>query len=194
MIPAAMSSLWRRLGLVLLLCGISPLARAQDHAQTGDPPTLAVRPLGVDLSRTPSLTPEQLEYAKAIGRELVCLCGTCPRRNMTDCDCGWAETNRKIIQLAVQSGKDGPSILKAYESVYDLKVRPAPPDEGFGKASYILPYLAAVAGLLGVFAFGLKMRGNKQAVRAAVSTPANSAAPISSEAEQALKRELEDLE
>lgn len=194
MIRPAMTTGCRSFLLALVLFGASGPALAQDHAQTGDPPTLAIQPLGIDPRKTPSLTPEQLEYAKAIGRELVCLCGTCPRRNMTDCDCGWAETNRKFIQLAVQAGKDGPFILKAYESVYDLKVRPTPPDEGLGKASYILPYVAAIAGLMGVFAFGLRMRGSKVAAQSAAKSSIPQNAPIASDAAQALKKELEDLE
>jgi cytochrome c-type biogenesis protein CcmH/NrfF len=183
--------------LLLSALSFSRSALAQSsHEQGANAPNLAAAPLGIDLSKTPSLTPEQLDLARAIGRDLVCLCDTCPKEPISDCRCGWAEMNRKIIQLSLQAGKTKDEILAAYVSVYDLEVRGTPPDEGLGRASYLVPYAFGLVMLLSFIGYAVRMR-RRQPMAAVINSsgaqsPTNE--PISADDRAELKKELEDLD
>lgn len=165
-------------------------------ATEGESDDLALRELAVSIDHIPPLTAEQDDYAKAIGQEVVCLCGTCPRHTITNCQCGWAQKNKKVLQAALIAGKTKDQIIAAYEKVYGLKVRPTPPDEGFGKLSYMVPYAAMVVGLGMVFGIGLKMRKRNEAsgaVRSAAAAPPTDE-DARDEARSILEQELDELD
>ncbi|MEQ9503742.1 MAG: cytochrome c-type biogenesis protein CcmH [Deltaproteobacteria bacterium] len=176
--------------VAMLLVSSSAFAAAD-----GDPSDLARRELGVSIDNLPNLSPEQDDYAKAIGQDVVCLCGTCPRHTVTNCQCGWAHENKKVIRAALVAGKTKEQIIAAYEKAYGLKVRPTPPDEGFGKLSYMLPYAAIVFGLGLVLVLGLKMR-KRGASSDAVATAAQNAPgeDVDDEARSILEQELDELD
>ncbi len=158
--------------------------------QVGEPKDGATRLLGVNPDRDSRRLsdPAQIDYAKKLGQDVVCLCGTCPRHTVTNCDCGWAHYNKRTIQLALLDGKTTEDILQAYEQAYGLKVFPLPPDEGLGRLSYIFPYVGAFAGLIFVIVLGLRMRG-KEPDEVEVA-----ADPKQDEARRRLARELDDLD
>lgn len=156
-------------------------------------PDLGPRALGVDMSKLPRLSPEDEDRAKAVGKEVVCLCGTCPRHTITDCQCGWAHQQKKAIRLAMESGQSGEQIIAAYRRVFGDKVLAMIPDEGFARTSYALPYAAAVLGLAAVIWVGIRSlrRGGAKGAEASAPEPAADAA----DADVAtLRRELEDLD
>lgn len=158
----------------------------------GEAKDLASKILGVNPDRDGrKLTdPAQIDYAKKLGQEVVCLCGTCPRHTVTNCDCGWAEYNRRTLQLALLDGKTREQIIGAYGTAFGLKVFPLPPDDGFGRMSYILPYAGAGFGLLFVIILGLRMRRTSPS-----SSPTAPGAKDEEgdEARRRLARELDDL-
>ncbi len=150
--------------------------------------------LGIDLGQEVDVSPALKAQAKAVGQDAVCLCGTCPRRTIASCECGWAATHKKTIELALLKGLTGPDILAGYQKAYGLKAFPEPPNEGFGRASYLLPYAAAVVGLILVFVVGFRAR--RRATRVSESA-SDAPLPEDSEREEAkniLRQELEDLD
>lgn len=178
-------------GALVLALGWASLTRAEHD--TNVPANKAAKLLGVDPDRDERKLkdPAQIDYAKAVGQEVVCLCGTCPRHTVTNCDCGWAHFNRRTIQLALLDGKTREDILKAYESAYGLKVFPIPPDTGLGRMSYLLPYLAAILGLFGVVFLGMRMRRRSAPVPVPVAQRQD---PEADAARRALARELDELD
>lgn len=157
----------------------------------GEAKDTATKLLGVSPDRdTRKLTDgAQIDYAKKLGQDVVCLCGTCPRHTVTNCDCGWAHYNQRTIQLALLDGKTREDILQSYEQAYGLKVFPLPPDEGLGKLSYILPYVGAFAGLIFVIILGLRMRNRDPDEVAATAQDTEQ-----DEARRRLARELDDID
>jgi cytochrome c-type biogenesis protein CcmH/NrfF len=184
------------LGATALLLALGWATLTQAEHDTNVPANLAAKLLGVDPDRDQrKLTdPAQIDYAKAVGQEAVCLCGTCPRHTITNCDCGWAHFNRRTIQLALLDGKTKADILKAYETAYGLKVFPTPPDDGLGRMSYLLPYAAAGLGLLAVLLLGLRMRGGRRGATAPAASRGAPQGAEEDEARKALARELDELD
>ena len=79
----------------VLVLGLVPVAAAAvpRRARAGGkglPADQAAKALGVPTERKLAHDHAQAEVAKATGRDVVCLCGTCPKRLITDCECGWA--------------------------------------------------------------------------------------------------------
>ena len=199
-----MRPLGYQLGLGALLAGLvttagpGSVAFGQEHdTSKGASPEAAAQILGIDLrdaTRRPSQA--QIKAAKTIAADLVCLCGTCPREALESCQCPWAQKGRKTITYALMDGKTKDEILKAYETAYDLKVFGLPPDTGLGRMSYIVPYVAATAGLIAFFVFGIRLRRRSAAALATV--PAvdvdRPATDQSDEASRILAKELEELD
>jgi cytochrome c-type biogenesis protein CcmF len=146
--------------------------------------------LGVSMDHPqPGITLEQANAADIVGRDVVCLCGTCPKRLISDCDCGWAKKNQVAILNAVAKGKSRAEIVAAYREVYGERVLAMLPDEGINMIAWRLPYAGALVGLVVAFLIGRRFL----AKRAAPEAPAP--APVADAAAQAeLKRELEDLD
>lgn len=189
----------RRVRSLFAVCVFVALTGSVAHAQDrGEAADLAIRELGVDVDRVPPLTKEQTNYAKDIGQELVCLCGTCPRHTITDCACGWAQQNKRALEAALVAGKTKEQIIAAYEKVYGLKVRPTPPDEGVGKLSYMFPFAMIIVALGLVFFVGIraKKRNDKAgAMTAAAAIPEDALAEqADSETRSILEKELDELD
>lgn len=165
-------------------------AEAEGEAKDGAAKLLGVNP---DRDRRKLGDPDRMDFAKALGQDVVCLCGTCPRHTVTNCDCGWAHFNQRVIQLALLEGKTREMILSAYEAAYGLKVFPLPPDEGFGRVSYLGPYAVAGLGLILVIFLGLRMR-NRPGEAPVSPASASAGADLDDDARAALARELDDLD
>ncbi|MBI2376210.1 MAG: cytochrome c-type biogenesis protein CcmH [Deltaproteobacteria bacterium] len=177
-------------------------ARAEDdHDQLGAGPTLAFGALGVDGRPPRNASHEQIELGKAIGRELVCLCGDCPKRLITDCECGWAVQNQNAILAAVANGKPREAIFQAYVAAYGDQVRAQIPpcsENPLGCTAFILPYVAGILGLGAVFVAGMKLRRREASPTAPLASAAKGDGrpfePRDEAAEKQLRRELEDLD
>lgn len=190
-----MSPVVRRFCLLLAIAIALPATAIA--ADKGEPPDLAEKILGVDGTSLPIVTKEQKDYGKAVGQDVVCLCGTCPRHTITDCACGWAQRNKRVIEAALLAGKTREAIIAAYEKAYGLKVRPTPPTEGVGQLSYMLPYAAIIVGLGVVFFIGLRMRKRNEvadAVAGAAAAPAQDTAEADADVRSILEQELDELD
>ncbi|MFO0725007.1 MAG: cytochrome c-type biogenesis protein CcmH [Myxococcota bacterium] len=186
-----------RLHALAILVGIVALARPamgqEEHELKGAPSMeLAARKLGVSMDRPePGTTLEQANAADIVGRDVVCLCGTCPKRLISDCDCGWAKRNQVAILNAVAKGKSRAEIVAAYREVYGERVLAMLPDEGVNMLAWRLPYAGALLGLAVAFVIGRRFLAKKPEASPAGPTP-TPAADAAAQAE--LKRELEDLD
>lgn len=169
-------------------------------AQTGDMrdnksaprPEAAAQAMGVDTQKLASIDAEQATRARAIGNDLVCLCGDCPKRTISDCECWWAQTNKRALQAAVAKGMPTDQVMSAYRRVYGDQVLAMVPNEGFARAAWMLPYAVGVIGLLVVFGIGaMYMRRARQPGRQPLT---ELPAPREDPARVELARELEELD
>lgn len=154
---------------------------------------LAARRMGVSMNAPSQSTPEQYEFAKKVGLEVVCLCGTCPKRTITECDCGWAVRNQYAILHAVINGKTSEQIIGAYREVYGQEVLAMLPHEGLNDIAWALPYGGAIVGLGFALWVGVKlMRRSKEQPEPELPPEPTDTNDASDRAK--LNRELEDLD
>lgn len=174
---------------VLLLLGGGVALSAQADAP---PPTAAAGRLGVQPGTPFELTEAQESRAKAVGQEVVCLCGTCPRHTITDCQCGWAQQNKEIIRLAVSKGLEDQAIIDGYVSAYGEKVLEIPPSN----LPVVVPYLMAAVALAALVGVGARLGKNRRSARSGGPAEASAAAPEGTDDElrQALQQELEEID
>ena len=153
----------------------------------------AARALGIDLGYQRSVPSHIEEAAKPVGRKVVCLCGTCPRRAVTECSCGWARRNQLTIQYALMDGKSEKDIVDAYVQTHGLKVLPHPPATAFGSLSWAVPFGGALMTLIVLAWYGARLKG--EARPAPVPVPIRTQEPEEgTEARKRLERELAELE
>jgi len=121
--------------LVLALLIPAP-ARAQ-HVETGRAPNTAAQ------------TPMERE----VGHAVVCMCGTCGRKLVSECTCAKAEEMRSEIAALVKQGQTKKQILDFYIEKYGSQQPLAEPlDEGFNRLAWAFPYVLGGAALLLVVA------------------------------------------
>lgn len=188
------SMLHRFVPVLLTLLVLLPIPGA--WAAEGEDANAVPRILGVDPNKVVNLTKEQKKYAEDLGQEVVCLCGTCPRHTITNCDCGWAHTHKRTLQVALLEGKTRDDILEAYMEAYGAKAFPTPPGS-LGQLTWLLPYVVIVLAF-GIFlVVGLRMLRRQRSMQAVEATadPSAPAAPAGDQTDRAiLDRELEDLD
>jgi cytochrome c-type biogenesis protein CcmF len=141
-------------------------------------------------------THEGRAVAKDLMKDLVCLCGGCPRESLYDCKCGYASREREIVlQLLAEkdlSTKQGRKA--AYDEVVGVFMRRYGGEHVLGEPrnqlSWILPWVAVVGGLGLLFVMGTRWvrRG-----RAAVPAAPPPVAPDDEYAEK-LDDELRDID
>jgi cytochrome c-type biogenesis protein CcmH/NrfF len=174
-----------------LLQAVALLAITQGH--TGGEDVMApARELQIDPGKLVSLTQAQKSYAKEIGDEIVCLCGTCPRFTVANCDCGWAAQSMDIIRVALTEGKTREQIHEAYEKVYGSKAFPKPPG-ALGDATWLIPYVGGIAALAAMFAWGVRALRRRPAAAVASASDRIEEGDLDEDRDR-LKRELEDLD
>ena len=173
-----------------LLQVVALLAISQGHTGGEDVNAPALE-LKIDPDKLISLTQAQKDYAHEIGDELVCLCGTCPRFTVANCDCGWAAQSMNVIKVALTEGKTREEIHAAYEKAYGTKAFPKPPGT-LGELTWLIPYVGGLAALAGLFAFGMRQLRKRNPMLPVASRA--EAGEESNEDRERLKRELEDLD
>lgn len=110
-------------------------------------PALLLLPL------TGSVTAEVTqERVREVAKGLACLCGTCPRRPLDECECGWADQKRARITAALEAGQDRESIIAGFVAEFGQEAYVTPPAEGFNLSAWIMPIVVLLLGavMLGV--------------------------------------------
>jgi cytochrome c-type biogenesis protein CcmH/NrfF len=186
------------LGMVGLLL-ISLSSNAEIDKEKTKAPDLVAKHFGLDTHTKHAHSKVQAETARAIGRDVVCLCGTCPKRTITSCECGWAIQNQNTLINAVVAGHSPETIVSAYRAAYGDRVLSLLPNEGFATAAWALPYTVAAIALLAVFFIGFGFMKKPSAITATtiISEAHEENIPQiinDEEARKALQEELEDLD
>jgi cytochrome c-type biogenesis protein CcmF len=89
----------------------------------------------------------QLE--KELYREIVCLCGTCGKKLIGECECGYAAKMREQVSRLVAQGRTRGEIYAAFVAEYgSQEPLGAPLDRGFNRLAWSVPYLVGVGGLV----------------------------------------------
>ena len=162
---------------ILLMLSLTAPARAQ-HVETGQPIPVAV------------YTPLERE----LQRDLICMCGTCGRKNLAECTCGKAAEMRTELSGLVKEGKSREEVIQYYVAQYGSQEPLASPiDKGFNRLAWFFPYavggFAAVAGAFMVRKWSQRSH-NEPSVAVAQPLPTAEEAALQAR----LDRELEDLD
>jgi cytochrome c-type biogenesis protein CcmF len=157
-----------------LLAG--PLA-TRAHAQHSDGPQGSV------VVRTPQ--------ERAIAGKLACWCGGCARLPVGTCLCGHCERVRDQVSGYVKAGLSEDQILQKFVAEQGgIHVLSSPPDKGFNRLAWMVPYAAGLGGfaVLGVVAVRWSRRRTGQSAGESRPQPADAAL------EARLDEELRDLD
>jgi cytochrome c-type biogenesis protein CcmH/NrfF len=159
-------------------------------------PGAAAKVLGVTTQAKQPHTQEQADLAHEIGKDVVCLCGTCPKRTISSCECGWAVQNQNGLLNAVVAGHTKEKIISAYRSAYGDQVLSLLPNEGFAVTAWALPYAVAGFAFIVILFLGFRFVSKPSTITALTeeSTEAIPEVTDDGEARAALARELEDLD
>jgi len=88
------------------------------------------------------------EAERAAARGLVCMCGSCVRRSVDECECSYAAQMRNEVAMLVSTGLSTEQILDHFVDEYNSQaVLIVPPDEGFNRLGWFFPYLMGATGL-----------------------------------------------
>jgi cytochrome c-type biogenesis protein CcmH/NrfF len=96
-----------------------------------------------------------------VGEKLACRCGTC-RNTVATCPmlhCHYTEPMRERVKAMQEQGKSDDSILSTIVREEGVVALAAPPGEGWGLFTWVMP---GVALLLGFFAYSWWVRRNHQ--------------------------------
>jgi cytochrome c-type biogenesis protein CcmF len=163
-------------GMLLLVVGLASPALAQHN--TG----------AVSVPVVPRSAAER-ELQKGI----VCMCGTCGRKNLAECTCSTAEEMRTELAGLVSAGKTKDDIIQYYIAKYGSQEPLASPiDKGFNRLAWLFPYAMGGLGAIGG-AFMLK-RWSRRSADSDVPTTSVPASAEDAALQARLDRELEDLD
>jgi cytochrome c-type biogenesis protein CcmH/NrfF len=161
-LPAEAASTTTALLVLILL--LPAVARAQ-HVETGQTvPVIARSALERDLQEN-----------------MICMCGTCGRQLLSQCQCGYAQNMRKELAGLVAEGRTREQVIDFYIAKYGSQEPLAQPiDKGFNRLAWVVPYVLGATGLLvtGFVAVRWTRRGsttNAQASAHDQRTPADPA-------------------
>ena len=122
---------------------------------------LALTPVGVTAQHiesahsVPVVPRSALE--RELGRELVCMCGTCGRKLIGECTCGTAAMMRNEVSELVDDGKTRDEVFQYFIAKYGSQEPLAMPlDEGFNRLAWLFPYLLGISGAVVVGTVALR--------------------------------------
>lgn len=95
------------------------------------------------------------EQVREVAKGLACLCGTCPRRPLDECECGWAKNKRARIAEALEAGQEREAIVAGFVAEFGQEAYVTPPASGFNLSAWIMPIVVL---LLGAFVLGAVLR------------------------------------
>ena len=92
-------------------------------------------------------------------QEIGCICGTCAHEPLTKCTCGTAQQDaRRALRDQIDQGKTHDEIIQAFIGIYGGQhFLGAPLDEGFNRLAWLVPYLLAATGAVGLGFVALRM-------------------------------------
>ena len=158
--------------LSLLLGGMAAPARAQIAVAGGA-----------------DLTPDQQALEAELQSELVCLCGSCSRLQLSVCTCSTADGMRRELNGQVAAGKDRDGVYQHFIAAYGSQEPIGSPIGAFNQLVWIFPLLIG-----GTFLAGIGVVAVRWSRRAAHSNVAPAAEPADERLEARLDDELRNLD
>src|SRR5262249_53627977 len=131
--------------LMLLLLLIPVSARAQPLGGLGTVLSAVVgqhveRPQNVPV--IPKSAPQ-----RELQHEIICMCRTCGRQRLAECQCGIAGEMRQELASLVARGMTREQVYQYYIDKYGSQEPLASPiDKGFNRIAWALPYIAGATG------------------------------------------------
>jgi len=125
-------------------------------------------------------------------KEIICMCGTCGRKRLSECTCSEAARMRGELAGLVQQGKTRDQIYQYFMSEFGSQEPLATPiDRGFNRLAWAVPY---ALGLLGLgIATAVAIRWSR-AQQPALAGQGAAGLPVDPALEQRLADELRDLD
>ena len=158
--------------LSLLLGGMAAPARAQLAVAGGA-----------------ELTPEQQRLEAELQSELVCLCGSCSRLQLSVCTCSTADSMRRELHGQVAAGKDRAGVYEYFIDAYGSQEPLGTPIGAFNQLVWLFPLGIGFTVLAGIGVVAVRWSR-----RAAGSRVALAAGPVDEQLEARLDDELRNLD
>ena len=130
---------------------------------------------------------------RSVGQRIICMCGTCGRQLVGECQCGYAAQMRTEIAQLVKDGRTEDEIVQYYIDKYgSQEPLAAPLDVGFNRLAWLFPYLLGAGGavVIGVTA----RRWSRRKAEGAETEGTGGAAGQDTELHARLDDELKDLD
>ena len=158
--------------LSLLLGGMAAPARAQIAVAGGA-----------------ELMPEQQRLEAELQSELVCLCGSCSRLQLSVCTCSTADSMRRELHGQVAAGKDRAGVYEYFIDAYGSQEPLGTPIGAFNQLVWLFPLGIGFTVLAGIGVVAVRWSR-----RAAGSRVASAAGPVDEQLEARLDDELRNLD
>lgn len=141
------------------------------------------------LISTVSISAKEVTKAQRdeVGKELACLCDTCPRRPLDECTCGYAQKQQARIDALLAQGKTKQQVIDAFIADFGKQVLSKPPAEGFNLTAWVMPPLVLIFGFFVVRSVLRTWSQSKPAPVAATGQPTQEKDPYLDRLEQELR-------
>jgi cytochrome c-type biogenesis protein CcmF len=103
---------------------------------------------------------EQSEEERALFRQLLCNCGTCPKEALETCTCSWAHNAREAIRDDLRKGMSPEQIRKKYAEQHGEACVIVQASSGKEAALWIVPSILAIGGFGLIWHLSRKWRDN----------------------------------
>jgi cytochrome c-type biogenesis protein CcmH len=94
---------------------------------------------------------DQSSRFNELGHRLMCACGC--NQILLECNhvgCSYSDRMRAELMAALDRGDSDDLVLQAFVQKYGPTVLAAPTKSGFNRVAWVMPYVALLAGLIGV--------------------------------------------
>jgi cytochrome c-type biogenesis protein CcmH/NrfF len=101
---------------------------------------------------------EQSSEERALFRQLLCDCGTCPHEPLETCTCGWAHQAREKVRKDLDVGKEREEIVAAYAAEHGTDAVIVQATTGANRAIWAVPMAIALACLGFIIRLSMRWR------------------------------------
>jgi cytochrome c-type biogenesis protein CcmF len=129
---------------------------------------------------------------KAVLKQLLCDCGTCPHESLESCTCGWAHSARDRVRAQLAAGRTNQEIIDGYAKAHGSDAVLVQVDQGAGQALWAVPVVAGLG--IGVAFFLATRRRKKSGGAVADEDAAEEDVLEVDEYDDRLEQELRDLD
>jgi cytochrome c-type biogenesis protein CcmF len=175
-LPAEIATTTTALLVLVALLGFASPVRAQHTESATTVPVIARTPL-----------------ERSMQKKLICMCGTCGRQLLSECQCSYAERMRADLAKLVAEGKTEQEITDYYIAKYGSEEPLASPiDRGFNRLAWFVPYVLGASGL--VLVGTVAVRWSRRRTLATGDAAEAKESEADSDLEAKLDDELRDLD